>query len=125
MISQELFDAIRQVETGGISDYLNAVGDHGASIGPYQIMVGYYNDAVQKNPSLSDGGKTYQNCKGQGSIEYSKRVMQSYMDRYATAGRLGHSPTDEDIARIHNGGPNGYKNPNTEQYWERVKKHLY
>ena len=46
------------------------------------------------------------------------------MERYATKIRLGHDPTDEDIARIHNGGPNGYKNPNTVQYWEKVKKYL-
>ena len=46
------------------------------------------------------------------------------MSRYATAQRLGHAPTDEDIARIHNGGPNGYKNPATLPYWEKVKKYL-
>ncbi len=46
------------------------------------------------------------------------------MNRYAIASRLGHAPTDEDMARIHNGGLNGYKNPNTLGYWERVKKHL-
>ena len=44
------------------------------------------------------------------------------MKRYATKSRLGHEPTDEDIARIHNGGPNGYKNPATVKYWEKVEK---
>lgn len=46
------------------------------------------------------------------------------MSRYATTKRLGHAPTDEDIARIHNGGPNGHKNPNTEGYWKKVESHL-
>ena len=49
------------------------------------------------------------------------------MDRYATERRLGHPATDEDIARIHNGGPNGYKHDSTLGYWEEVKevkKHL-
>ena len=50
--------------------------------------------------------------------------MQSYMDRYATEDRLGHTPTDEDIARIHNGGPDGYRRESTEQYWERVESNL-
>ena len=46
------------------------------------------------------------------------------MSRYATTARLGHVPTDEDLARIHNGGPNGFKNPATVAYWEKVKKYL-
>ena len=50
--------------------------------------------------------------------------LQAYMKRYATEARLGHAPTDEDMARIHNGGPNGYKNPATVAYWQRVQKYL-
>ena len=46
------------------------------------------------------------------------------MKRYATRARLGRSPTDQDLARIHNGGPNGYKNPATLGYWQKVKKYL-
>ena len=121
VISNDLFNAIMKVESGGDVD---AVGDGGRSIGPFQIQKSYYDDAVQKDSSLTADGKTYQNCKGPGSIEYSKRVTQAYMNRYATEGRLGHKPTDEDIARIHNGGPNGYKNPATEKYWAKVKKEL-
>jgi len=71
-ISQEQFDAIRQVESGG---RLDAVGDKGRSIGPYQIQEGYWKDAVEHNPSLKDGGKTWQNTKGPGSVKYSERVM--------------------------------------------------
>ena len=46
------------------------------------------------------------------------------MDRYGTESRLGHSPTDEDMARMHNGGPNGHKNKATEKYWDKVKKEM-
>ena len=120
-ISQEQFDAIRQVESGGRPD---AVGDQGRSIGPYQIQEGYWKDAVEHNPSLKDGGKTWQNTKGAGSIEYSERVMQSYADRYATKSRLGRDPTFEDVARNHNGGPNGYKRSSTDAYWQKVKETL-
>ena len=35
-------------------------------------------------------------------------MIPSYMDRYTIETRLGHPATDEDMARIHNGGPNGY-----------------
>ena len=112
------------METGGKEDPLNAVGDHGRSRGPYQIMEDYYNDAVQHDPSLRDGGKSYKNVSKSGSMEYSRRVIQAYMNRYATEARLGHPATDEDIARIHNGGPNGYRKDSTLGYWEDVKEHL-
>ena len=32
--------------------------------------------------------------------------------------------TDEDRARIWNGGPNGYKKQATVKYWKKVKEHL-
>lgn len=72
-ISANLFDAILKVESGGD---LDAVGDGGKAIGPFQIHEDYWTDAVKKDSSLKDGGKTYQSCKGEGSLEYSKRVMQ-------------------------------------------------
>ena len=112
------------METGGCKDPLNAIGDNGRSRGAYQIGQNYYNDAVQQNPSLLDGGRSYQNVFGSGSDAYSREVIQSYMDRYATENRLGHTPTDEDIARIHNGGPNGFRRESTEQYWNRVDSNL-
>uniref|UniRef100_A0A7S2X6G6 lysozyme n=1 Tax=Lotharella oceanica TaxID=641309 RepID=A0A7S2X6G6_9EUKA len=111
VISRRLLDAIRQVESGGDED---AVGDGGKAIGPYQIWEVYHGDAKA-------GGK-YEDCKGKGSTAYSEKVVRNYMNRFATKARLGRAPTDEDIARIHNGGPNGYKKPSTEKYWEKVKK---
>ena len=92
-------------------------------MGPYQISRAYYNDAVQNDPSLRDGGKSYENVMGQGSKEYSERVIQAYMNRYATERRLDHPVTDEDIARIHNGGPNGFRrnDGNTLKYWIKVQ----
>ena len=123
-ISPQLFYAIQQVETGGESDPENAVGDGGASIGPYQIMQDYWIDAQQYDPSLNDNGNTYVNCMGPGSFEYSRRVIQAYMNRYAIPSRLGHTATNEDIARIHNGGLNGYKKPRTLEYWRMVEQYL-
>lgn len=115
-ISSALFDAIMAQESSGKVD---AVGDKGAAIGPFQIHEVYWKDAVAYDSSLTANKETYQSCKGPGSIEYSKRVMQAYMNRYA-----GSSPTDEDIARIHNGGPKGHKNPKTLGYWKKVQSHL-
>jgi hypothetical protein len=41
------------------------------------------------------------------------------MDRYAPKGA-----SDEVLARIHNGGPKGYKKTATVKYWNKVKKEL-
>ena len=124
-MSDDIFwDAIKQVESCGNE---NAVGDNGRSIGALQIQRCYYNDAVERNSSLQSGkyaGYKYENCSGPGSFEYSREVAQGYMNRYATERRLGHPPTYEDMARIHNGGPNGYKMEATVKYWEKVKKIL-
>ena len=38
--------------------------------------------------------------------------------------RLGRTPTNEDLARIHNGGPNGYKKTATDGYWKKVKNKI-
>ena len=72
-------------------------------------------DTVEQDPSLTEGVETWQNCQGLGSFEYSKRVGNAYME-YATEARLGHVPTNEDYARIHNGGPNGFKKASTVEY---------
>ena len=119
--SDSFWDAVRTVESGGDDD---AVGDNGKAIGPLQIWESYYNDAVQHDKSLSSGGKTWNDCKGPGSFEYSKRVANAYMERYATERRLGHPPTNEDFARIHNGGPNGFKKDATKKYWDKVRSEL-
>ena len=123
-VSNRLLHAIRIVETGGEVDPLTAVGDNGTSIGPYQISEAYYNDAVGQTPSLQDSGQTYQNVMGPGSCAYSEMVIQAYMDRYATEARLGRTATEEDIARIHNGGPNGYQEDSTLPYWNLVEPML-
>ena len=65
-----------QVESRGD---VNTVGDGGKAIGPFQLWKQYWTDAVEHDSTLKDGGKGYDNCKGPGSIEYSKRVMQVLM----------------------------------------------
>ena len=57
VVRQELLDAIRHVESGGDEC---AKGDNGKSLGAYQIMMGYYNDAVEFDPGLTaDGSKLH------------------------------------------------------------------
>lgn len=59
-----------------------------------------------------------------GDRSLSVWVCQKYLETYATRQRLGREPTDEDRARIWNGGPNGWKKESTAAYWSKVQKAL-
>jgi hypothetical protein len=63
----------------------------------------------------------YEDCA---DLAYAKRVFAAYMARYATERRLGRPVTDEDRARIWNGGPSGWKKKATVAYWHKVRKEL-
>ncbi len=56
--------------------------------------------------------------------ELSVKIYTFYIHNYATSRRLGRTPTDEDKARIWNGGPNGWRNPSTVKYWVKVSRVL-
>ena len=109
--SKDLVDAIHQVETGGRLGPVR--GDGGKALGPLQIHRACWLDA--KVPGR------YEDCA---DLSYSKRVFAAYMARYATERRLGRPVTDEDRARIWNGGPNGYRKEATKVYWAKVRKEL-
>ena len=109
-----VLQAIRIVESNNIP---SAVGDGGNAIGVYQIWESYWKDATE----FSNLGGKYRDCF---VPEYADRIVRCYMKRYATPRRLGREATMQDIARIHNGGPNGYKKQATIKYWEKVEKIL-
>lgn len=106
----QLLAAIRTVESHG-DDSL--VGDNGKAIGPFQIWRAYWLDACQYDPSLKSG--KYEDCF---NYDYARRVVIAYLSRY------GKGKTDEQLARIHNGGPSGHKKSSTLKYWKKVKKEL-
>lgn len=108
--SAELLEAIKQAESGGRAD---AVGDNGKAIGCFQIHRVYWQDAVDFDPSI---GGSYRDCY---DPAYAEKVVRAYMRRYAPKGA-----SDEQMARIHNGGPSGHKKTATIKYWEKVRKHL-
>jgi hypothetical protein len=110
--AKELVDAIHQVETSGRLGPIR--GDGGAALGPLQIHRACWIDA-----NMPDG--TYADCA---NLAYAERVFARYMARYATERRLGRPVTDEDRARIWNGGPNGYKKRATIKYWTKVQKEM-
>lgn len=110
VVSDELLRAIHIVETGG--SLKSPLGDGGRARGPMQIWKAYHSDALEYDPSI---GGTYANCD---SLEYSKKIVRSYMKRYAPKGA-----TPEQIARLHNSGCNALQKKKNSQAWINATKY--
>jgi hypothetical protein len=87
-------------------------------IGMYQILPPYWQDALEHDPTI---GGVYEDVLNK---QYAERIILTFWDRYATEKRLGRPVTDEDRARMHNKGPNGYKKDSSIPYWNKVEKIL-
>jgi len=94
-----------------------AKGDGGKALGCLQLHAAYVQDAAEH----ADMAWIHEDALIRPA---AVAIFMAYMDRYATEERLGRKPTAEDIARIHNGGPNGYKKSSTDAYWAKVKEQL-
>jgi hypothetical protein len=100
------------IESGG---NVNAYNEAEEAAGCLQIRPCYLQDV---NRIL--GEDKY--CLADRFDEYkSRQMVLTYWVHYATEERIGRAPTLADLARIHNGGPNGYKKDSTEIYWLKVK----
>ena len=104
-----------KIESGG-NDF--AIGDDGKAYGCLQMHAAYVQDAAEY------AGKDWIH-EDAFQRDVAIQIFQAYMARYATEERLGRKPTIEDIARIHNGGPNGYKKTATDKYWKKVQGIMY
>ena len=109
-----LLAALIAVESSGDPD---AIGDNGLAYGCLQLHAAYVQDAAE----YAKQDWTHEDAF---DPETAKQIFRAYMARYATERRLGRTPTYEDIARIHNGGPQGFKKKATDGYWLKVKKEL-
>jgi len=122
---RETLDAIRVVETGGEPDEgRGAKGDNGNALGSYQIWKPYWTDAVERNPSLKVGGFE----RVLKDKAHSEKIVRAYMARYnkealrrLEEGR-GSMADVLKTARIHNGGPKGYRKDSTLPYAAKVRK---
>lgn len=111
-VPKPLLAEMNQVEASGKHANVKP-GDNGAARGPFQIHFKYWTDAVAYDKTI---GGTYADCE---HYDYSVKVVTAYMNRYAK-GYLT-SNNYEALARIHNGGPNGYKDKKTIVYWNKYK----
>jgi len=104
------FDAIRSVESGGDD---RAVGDGGASRGPYQIQRAYWTDACES------GGLEWDYLSLVWSRPRCEYIMRAYWGRYCPDALRDFD--FETLARIHNGGPAGARKVATAPYWNKVR----
>jgi len=107
------FEALGQIESGGDPA---AIGDNGGAVGVYQIQEVYVDDV---NRILGKRVFTYSDRRDPAQ---SKRMVTIYLQHYATERRLGRAVTVTDMARIHNGGPNGWKKKATLAYGEKFER---
>ncbi len=114
----KLITALIEVESRG-NDF--ATGDNHLSNKAYGCL-------QIRQPCVDDVNRVYgtkhkaEDCLG--NRELSVWICEKYLQIYATEKRLARNPTDEDMARIWNGGPNGWKKSSTDAYWVKVKKAL-
>jgi|TARA_R100001480_G_C4627842_1_gene167419 soluble lytic murein transglycosylase-like protein len=109
-----LIIALIAVESSGDP---NAIGDNGLAYGCLQLHSAYVQDAAE----YARQDWTHEDAFNPATAE---QIVRAYMARYATKKRLGREPTYSDLARMHNGGPNGSKKAATDKYWQKVKKKL-
>ena len=111
----QLVRAIQEVECEGICIWNRpSLKGNDGELGPLQITKQYVDDVNRIT------GTSY-SYYDRGAAGACYGMMWIYWDHYATVERLGHEPTMEDLARIHNGGPNGWKKASTKQYWRKVE----
>ena len=114
---ERFLDAIEWVESKGDA---NAIGENG-EIGAYQLTKAYVDDI----------DSIFQQKYGMSVFDYSDRYDKEksrtmvilYFQHYGRY--IVPEPTSwEPYARIHNGGPNGWKKDCTKPYWEKVKTRM-
>lgn len=105
---QPLVDSIAAVESS----------DGRRSSNVYQITPVYVRDCNRFHPVFTLADRF--------SRDRSQTMMQVYWAVYGKryADLTGNQPTYEVLARIHNGGPDGFKRRSTDRYWQRVKREL-
>lgn len=117
LTAKDIYEATSFVESHN-DDF--AVGDHGNAVGRYQLHNIYVDDVNRI------AGTTYTYEDRFNPIK-SKEMVTIYLNHYGKRyTRLTGLPvTDEVKARIHNGGPDGFKKDSTLAYWDKVRKELY
>jgi hypothetical protein len=101
---ERLLDVIARIESHCDP---NAVGDGGRALGAYQIHRVYWEDGTK----LLGVDWPHRDAT---DLKKARRVVKAYLLHY------GEGKSLIDMARIHNGGPHGYKRKTTLPYARRI-----
>ena len=114
MIPFSLIMAIASVESGGNPKAVGARGE----LGILQISAAVVEDCNRIQDLLRFSHEDAL------IPERAICMFEIYVMHYATKERVGREPTKADIARIWNSGPNGFQNPASLKYWNKVERVL-
>ena len=129
-VSDELLDALTAKENS--QKNVHAVGDlnrYHHAYGLLQIRQPYLDDVVKivgKKAMLTTWGKAILTLNDMKDPVKARWAACRYLTHYGKVykSRTGLEPTEEVYARIHNGGPFGWKALATKDYWADVKREL-
>ena len=112
----EFLDILSEVESNSTDGIVKTDVNGRKSYGRLQIQSGY----------LRDSGLSYTLEQVRTSKEISYKVAKAYLEKYARIyeslpENAGKRATVEVLARIHNGGPNGWRRSSTIAYLGKVK----
>lgn len=112
-IKEDLLRAIAKVES---SNKVYAIGDNGKALGLYQLHKVYIEDVNRFST------KKYKHTDAF-DAKISREIVRQYLTKYGKQYEMKEKKkaTYEVLARIHNGGPDGYKKTSTISYWKKVK----
>lgn len=110
--SDALLDAIADVESLGQVNRSRCIGDNGKARGMYQLHKEYIED-------VNRFAKTSYTWADAFNPSTARKIVKLYIEHYSSA-----NASDEDMARIHNGGPRGHRKSCTLGYWTKINKYL-
>lgn len=114
---KDIYAAIGMIESNCRD---SAIGDGGKAVGRFQIWPCYVKDV---NRILGYDAFSINDRRDHGkALQMIKIYTEYYGKRYERI--TGKKVTDEIIARLHNGGPNGFRKSCTLKYWHKVKSEL-
>jgi soluble lytic murein transglycosylase-like protein len=99
-----LIDAVAQAES---NNNPRAVGDNGRALGAYQIHRAYWRDGTRLLG-------VYWSYKEAFDPKKARSIVKAYLLHY------GRGKSLIEMARIHNGGPNGYRKKSTLGYARKI-----
>ena len=92
----------------------HASGDGRRALGPLQIHAKVIQDVNRVYGRHFTHADALQTTK-------AARICRLYLEHFGGEAKLGRQPTPADLARIWNGGPNGWRKPATIAYAQRVQ----